>query len=313
MPPRAHANRQRDDVRFLHDADWYELPTWYDVLHAPGTADEANAVVRIARRHGPPRAREPDTPLTLLEPACGTARHLRHLARKGHGVCGVDLSAPMLDYARPLLDRAAGDRFHALAHADITDMSLLDLPQAGTFDAAFCLVNSLRHLPSDQAMTTHLRTTMDLLAPGGVYAVGLGLTVYGLEPASEDVWRGARGRLSVAQTVQYVPGEGDGSGVAEAERRERVISQLAITTPSRQVFVDHGYDLRRYDATQWSRCIDRAGLRVLAVTDEFGDPRDDWDWRAGGMGYGVFVLGRADDGPRYPRPGPAGSMAGRFD
>ncbi|GEM_PF-285806 len=275
----------------LRGEDWYHHPKWYDVLHWPGTMAECRGLERIARRFaGCTRG----GPVFAFEPGCGTARHLRGLARRGHRGVGLDLAEPMLEYGRRRLERNGAANAVRLVAGDMTDFAPADvLPEdaadsAPGFDLAFCLANSVRHLPSDDAFVRHLRCVADVLRPSGVYALGLGLTVYGLEEESEDIWRGSRGSLSVTQMVQYLP--------AEAESRtERVVSQLAVNRPQGEVFVEHGYDLRSYDGPQFAAALEAAGMQVVGAVDEEG-----WDlewagepdaWRGGEwMGYAVWLL-----------------------
>lgn len=266
------------EVVVLRGEDWYDHPQWYDILHGPGTAAEARGLERVARAYAGSKGER----LTFFEPACGTARHLRHLARMGHHTVGLDRSAAMLDYARPKLE--ALDPEARLVEGDMAAFSAAEVGVAspGGADMAFCLVNSVRHLPSDGAMVEHLRRVASCLRPGGVYALGIGLTVYGIEGESEDVWRGKRGPCEVTQMVQYLPASAE-------ERVERVVSQLAAVTPTRETHIEHSYGLRSYNGEEWGAVLDAAGMRVLGIVDEEGCDVD-WDWRGGVMGYGVFVL-----------------------
>lgn len=270
--------------------NWYDHPKWYDILHARGTAAEVSGVETIAERFAG-WVRE-DGYLNLLEPACGTARHLRVAARRGHSCWGMDRSAVMLEYAGRKLDEA-GLRA-SLLEMDMARFGIADLGLGHKrIDVAFCFINSLRHLPTDDAMVSHLTSVRRVLGPKGVYAVGIGLAAYGSEQESEDVWKGSRGRCSVTQMVQYMPPPNlvlDGEGeLIEPQRNERVISQLAIRTPQREVFVSHSFSLRTYNAEEWERVVASAGMRVVGLVDEFGDDLD-WDWRSGTPGYAVFVL-----------------------
>jgi SAM-dependent methyltransferase len=295
-------NLSRRTVETLRGADWYDHPRWYDVLHRPGTAAEARGLVRIAREHTSAPA---SGPIRFFEPACGTARHLRHLARMNHHTTGLDLAKPMLDYAANRCEaNSLGVNLH---HADMTSFTPSDVGvrarKTTGFHLAFCLANSVRHLPTDKHLAEHLRRVAQTLAPGGLYAVGIGLTEYGVEQESEDIWKGAQGSLRVTQMVQYLPAE-------PRDRRERVLSQLAVNTPTRETYVEHNYDLRSYNAAEWAAAVRAAGLRVLRVVDEDGDtifgppdrtPRlngapalDNTNaWRDGWLGYGVFLLAPA--------------------
>ena len=200
--PSKRSTRSRR-VRFIEDADWYEHPRWYDILHAQGTTGEVHGLEAIARKWC---AWDSRRALTLFEPACGTARHLRIAAARGHRVIGLDQARPMLAYAQRAFVRR--ELSGTLVQADMRsfDAKTLGLGRAESIDLAFCPVNSIRHLSTDADVIAHIRATLALLSPRGVYAIGIGLTAYGVEQPSEDVWTGARGRCRVTQVVQYLPG-----------------------------------------------------------------------------------------------------------
>ena len=282
-------------VRVIEGGDWYEHPKWYDTLHWPGTVAEVRGLERVARDWcGGEASWDGERCLRMFEPGCGTARHLRVAAERGHRVVGLDVSRAMLAYGRGRLSgRGLGGR---LVEGDMADFGCREVlgEGEGGFDLAFCLANSVRHLGvgeaagSDAAVAGHLRCVGGVLKGGGVYAVDVGLTVYGLEEETEDVWEGSRGPLRVTQVVQYLP-------ASAGERREGVVSQLAVVTPSEEAHFGHRYELRSFDGGEWSRAVEAGGMEVLGVVDEDGEvlfgPGDD-GWRRGWMGAGVFLLGR---------------------
>jgi hypothetical protein len=149
----------------------------------------------------------------------------------------------------------------------------------GSCGFAFCTINSIRHLMSDEALLAHLAEVRRALVPGGVYAVGLSVTAYGGEEPSEDTWTGARGKCRVTQVVQYEP-------ATAAERVERVFSHLTVERGEREEHYDSAYGLRSYSLEEWRAVIGRSGFEVLGVVDEEGE-----DWEAGETGYRVWVLG----------------------
>ena len=260
-------------------ADFYADPEIYDVLHAPGTRDDVSALLRTVRRLIPGRR-----PLRLLEPACGSGRFVLELASRGHACTGFDLSPVMVNYAK------ARARQHGLASAArffAGDMrTFAQGRRLGRFDAAFNLINSIRHLSSDIAMIDHLRQVRSVLRPGGVYLVGLSLCAYGFESETEDVWRGRRGPLSVSQVVQYLPPPGR-RGRA---RDERVVSHMTVTRRGHpSVHVDSTYSLRGYSLAQWRMVTARAGMAPVACLASDGrrecEPAE--------PGYFVFALSAA--------------------
>jgi SAM-dependent methyltransferase len=274
---------QREFV-VLGEQDWYRHPAWYDVLHTPGTRGEVGGLERIARRYAQP---SPTGAMTIVEPACGTGRYLRVLAGRGHRVVGIDATPEMVAYAQQRLARY-GDRARVI-EGDMTDFRM---PRGWRADFAFNPINSIRYLTSDAAMVAHLGAVRRSLRVGGVYAVGLSVCQYGAEFPSEDVWRAARGSLSVTQVVQYHPSE-------RGKRKEQVHSLLIAVTPRREAHLNTSYVLRAYSCPQWVGLVRKSGLVVAEVADEVGDPvRGGW---AGGVwkkpetaGYAIWVLRREE-------------------
>jgi len=261
----------------LHGAEWrgkvnsnmeraYPEPAIYDVLNSPGTGREVAALERVFRRYGPPPAA---APALWLEPACGTGRYLRVLRRRGYRVAGFDADDAMLEYARGRRDLDGAVLFRADMTRFTGPARRAGIP-AGGVDAAINPVNSLRHLDSDEAVITHLDAVARILKPGGVYIVGLSLTDYACLEPEEDLWTGVRGRLRVSQLVNYLPPEPG----TDRDRRETVISHLTVTRPGGERHLDHRFDLRTYDAHQWSGLVARSALRVAASCDAAGRPLD---------------------------------------
>jgi len=249
----------------------YQDPGVYDILHTPGTAEEVDGLERIAQRLVEARGAAAKT---WLEPACGSGRYLRVAAGRGHRAVGFDLNDAMVAYAKRRVRADDDARFFI---APMESFVGRDCP-AGSVGFAFNLINSFRHLMDDVSALAHLEQMSRALAPGGVYAVGLSLTSYGVEQPSEDVWSGARGRCRVTQIVQFEPG-------TAGARRERVHSHLVVTRPSGERHLDSRYELRTYNMEQWENLIARSAMREVACVDELGDDAD-----RPRMGYRVFIL-----------------------
>ncbi|MBK7403045.1 MAG: hypothetical protein IPJ41_00065 [Phycisphaerales bacterium] len=152
----------------------------------------------------------------------------------------------------------------------------------GRVTFAFNLINTIRHLPSDVAMLAHFDQMSRVLAPGGAYVVGLSLSFYGAESASEDVWVGTRKGTRVQQVVQYLPPRSEGNAKG---RRERVLSHLCITRAGEAEHRDSSYDLRTYDLRQWRTLLCASSLREVASIDEAGEACEPGDGH-----YNLFVL-----------------------
>ena len=257
----------------------YADPKAYDILHAPGTHHEVNGLEKTERRFVTGAAKKAAP--VWLEPACGSGRYLRlaaqRMQRRGRGrVIGYDLSDDMLDYARARAEKAGVGGRSTYLNADMTGSNGAIGDRSVTF--AFNPINSFRHLMSDRDVLAHLEDMARVLKPGGVYALGLGLTCYGLEPPSEDTWEGARGTLHVRQIVNYTPAD-------PKIRKETVYSHLILHTPTQTVHEPDTYHLRSYDRAQWDRLLARSAMTCVGEVDPWGN-----DEVVTEPGYGVFVL-----------------------
>ncbi|MEM1330872.1 MAG: class I SAM-dependent methyltransferase [Planctomycetota bacterium] len=255
---------------------FYDDPLIYDVLHTQGTAEDVKGLIRIATEHGLKKGLKGG----WFEPFCGTARHLRAVALHGARVTGLDLSGPMIEFAQGVFDRRGLKG--SLLTGDASCAHELAGSESHAF--AFCLINSMRHLMHGKAALAHMRSVHRLLKPGGVYAVGVNYGGFedgvALEHASEDVWKGGRGRLSVTQVVQYEP------PVEPSSRVETVRSVLDIrrgdAEPETRVSV---YTLRTYTGAQWMDLVSRSGFEHTGSVDEDGEPHD-----PGRAGYAIHLL-----------------------
>lgn len=259
----------------MKPVDFYSLPHYYDILHEPGTSAEVDGLLGIMRRF----VGDVNEPV-WIEPACGTGRYLIEAARRGVFGAGFDIMPKMVDYAR--------DRADEFGVADRTDFFVADMRSFNKSrrlrpaHLAFNLINTIRHVTSDAAMLDHFRCIAESLAPGGVYAVGISVCAYGLEPETEDVWRGKRGGVEVNQVVNYIPAFGRNGNAA---RTERVISHLTVSGKGNEEHIDSTYGLRSYDREQWRALIDKSAMEIIATTDEHG-----MDFPEPVVGYIIYIL-----------------------
>jgi SAM-dependent methyltransferase len=262
--------------------DFYADPLVYDVLHAPGTAADVRVLRRMARRFTPARKVQ-----TWLEPACGTGRYMIAAARLGVRCVGFDLSEAMVAFTRSRAREAGvGRRVRARVAAmeEFTEACGL---RPRSVDFAYNLINTIRHLPSDAAMLAHFKEVATVLREGGAYAVGVSLAAYGLEPVTEDTWKGRGRGMSVTQVVQYLPPAPGGADRRRGEgaRQERVISHVTVRRGREEAHLDSTYALRAYNLRQWEELVGRSALRIDAVVSSDGR-----DASAREPGYYVFIL-----------------------
>jgi SAM-dependent methyltransferase len=129
---------------YAQSARWYD--TIYSFKDYAAEAETLRALV-MARRPGARR---------LLDVACGTGEHLRHL-QTHFEVEGLDGSSDMLAVARAKLP---GILLHQ------ADMRSFDLGR--TFDAAICMFSAVGYLADEAELTVAARRIAGHLEPGGV-------------------------------------------------------------------------------------------------------------------------------------------------
>lgn len=248
----------------------YADPVVYDILHTPGTADESAGLL-IAERFGRIPA---DTTRCWLEPACGSGRLLRLARSRGIDTIGFDINQAMIEYASARARRTQANAHETYFTASMTDFAS-QVHRPVTF--AFNLINTIRHLGSDEEMFAHFDEISRVLAPGSVYCVGVSLSQYLLEQPSEDVWQATRGECTVRQVVQYLP--------PKEGRVEQVISHLTIERSGSEEARTSTYTLRTYSHEEWFDLIARSCMEVVEVLSPWGEVMPQRDF-----GYMLFVL-----------------------
>jgi SAM-dependent methyltransferase len=249
-------------------ADWYESPRYYDIVFEAGSTREARFLESAQRRYGLSRGRR------ALEPACGSGRLVLALARRGWNVTGLDLSEPMLAYARERIERArlratiAGAKFRArVARADMAAFRF-----AGPFDLAHCLVSTFKYLLDESGARSHLECVARALAPGGIYALGFHLSEYGARSRCRERWVERRGRTTVICNTQVWPAD-------RRSRLENVRTRLLVRERGRELRTETSWRFRAYDEHQVIRLFRSVPELEHVATYDFGydiDRPRDW-------------------------------------
>jgi SAM-dependent methyltransferase len=229
--------------------DWYDHPEIYDFSLRDETPLEAAFVEAACRKYC-------DFPVRrLLEPACGSGRLVAEMAARGYEVAGLDLNAKALAYLRKRLTRR---KLNAdVYHADMTDFSL---PRP--VDAAVCMVNSFRHLLSEEAARRHLECVAANLRPGGIYILGLHLVPPDAAEESIERWRTREGRTQVSTDLRVV-------AVDHRRRLETLQVSLRVRRGERQWRFRGRFDLRLYNATQMRALLDSVPAFELCDVFDF--------------------------------------------
>jgi SAM-dependent methyltransferase len=153
--------------------NWYDYPHYYDIAFQAYTQQEADFIEAACRKYCPFRA------CRLLEPACGTGRLITELAARDYQVTGFDVSRPGLRYLRRRLTRSR-------LYAEIFEAEMSNFRIGHPADAAYCAVNTLRHLLTEHAARGHLKCIARSLGPGGTYVLGLHLLPLGGDKEDSD-------------------------------------------------------------------------------------------------------------------------------
>ncbi|MEW6742464.1 MAG: class I SAM-dependent methyltransferase [Planctomycetota bacterium] len=228
--------------------DWYALPHYYDMVFDTDTKLEADFLEQMRHLYGRSRGHR------VLEPACGTGRLLKELARRGYRVSGFDRSPEMLTYARQRL--AAAHLPARLVQADLAAFSL-----AAHFDLAHCLVSTFKYLRTEEEARAHLRQVREALTPGGLYVLGFHLTDYDTSAKIRERWVARRGATRVICNIQTWPPR-------RKERLEQVRTRLVIEEQRQTRCFETHWDFRTYDAAEVRRLLRAVpGLELAAVYD----------------------------------------------
>jgi SAM-dependent methyltransferase len=227
----------------------YDYPKYYDLVFGSDWKAEFEFLRACFARYA-------DRPVRrVFEPACGTGRLMYRLAEDGYHTAGNDLNRAAVRFCNARLER----RGHPPA-AEVGDMS--DFQVEAPFDAAHCLINSFRHLPTEAAAQAHLQCVARALEPGGLYLLGLHLIPSAGEPIGEESWVARRGNLTVLSRLWS-------QGVDLRARQERVGMSFDVYTPTRTFRLEGESNFRTYTADQMESLLARIKTLELVATHDF--------------------------------------------
>ncbi len=222
----------------------YADPALYDLVHAEGTDDEVWLLAHLAEIHG-------CGVKTALEPACGTGRYLAGLLRRSWTVEGYDLAPGMLAFTRKRL--AGWGKRVRLARGEMSTYR----PRR-RFGMIVNVLSTFRHLMTDREALAHLTLMAGALEPGGIFILGLDLSIYGQDQPDEEVYECRQGGRRAKHILMSIP--------AEPETRRELIINFVTTEKSKKVTVlESSYDLRSYSAAELAELIGRSPLKIAAV------------------------------------------------
>jgi SAM-dependent methyltransferase len=255
--------------------DCYDAPGYWDLAFSDETLPEADFIQSVAARYL--NADEPLlNPPRILEIGCGGGRQVVELAKRGFDVVAFDLNQCCVERTQRQLRRRR-------LNAEVFCGNMTDFRLSKSVDLAHCLVNTFRHLLTEEAARTHLECVADSLRPGGIYLLGFHL----LPPdaAEEDCerWTILHRRTRVTTTIRVL-------NFSRRKRVETVRFSLKVTTPKKIIRLSTDHSLRIYRADQFRSLLRSVpSLRLLDVFDfcyDLGEPLT----LNNDLGDAVFVL-----------------------
>jgi SAM-dependent methyltransferase len=220
--------------------EWYDRAEIYDLLFSWDPHPEVAFLLGASARWGIA------SPRRILEPFCGSGRLLRALP--GRSV-GFDRNPHMVRHAA---------RHGPVLRADAARFAL----RRASFDLAHALIDSFRHLLTEDDARRHLRAVARALEPGAVYVLGLEVTgnLAGDVPAEE--WTVEREGTRVEGYVRSL-GDADPS-----TRIETVHFRMEVFAGDRHERIESFMPMRVYTPRQLEALIDGEGsFEIAAVFD----------------------------------------------
>ena len=228
----------------------YDYPRYYDLVFGSDWKAEFDFLKACFQKHCRRTVRR------VFEPACGTGRLLVKFAEGGLEVSGNDLNPHAVEFCNRRLERKGFARSVRLG-----DMSAFRLPRQ--VDAAFNMINSFRHLQTEEAAQAHLRCTAEALHKDGLYVLGLHLTPTRGPRSEEERWSARRGHLAVLSRLWTM-------NLDRKQREELVGMTFDVHTPTRHFQLAEQLVFRTYTLKQFRELLARVPQLELVETYDFG-------------------------------------------
>jgi SAM-dependent methyltransferase len=236
-------------------ANLYDFPKYYELIFGSDWKAEFDFLRDCFAKHADRDVKR------VFEPACGTGRLLVKLAQAGYEVSGNDLNEKAVNYCNDRLAR------HGLPRSVfVGDMADFRLKKKA--DAAFNMINSFRHLPTEEAAVAHFRCVAESLGRGGLYLLGMHLTPTDDDWEGEENWHARRGNLSVISELRTV-------GFDRKKRMEKLHMSFDVRTPTRHFTLVDEMHYRTYTRFQMKALFKKIPAFEVAETYDFCYDVDD--------------------------------------
>jgi len=231
------------------DASLYDFPKYYDLLFGSDWKAEYDFLLACFDHYAKCEVQR------IFEPACGTGRLLIKLGQAGYEVGGNDLNQKAVKYCNQRLKRAGLPE-----SVQIGDMA--DFRLKRKVHAAFNMINSFRHLDSEQAAESHLKCIANALTKGGLYVLGLHLTPTQGERIESEEWTARRGHLQV-NSVMWT------KDLDLEQRNEKLGMHVDVYTPTKSLRIVDEMNYRTYTAEQFGKLLATCPELEIAGVHDF--------------------------------------------
>ena len=253
----------------------YDWPQYWDLAFDDDTQLEADFIEAAARKYCSFPVRR------LLEPGCGGGRLVLELAQRGYDVSACDLSDAAVEFARARLVAAN------LTTANVVVDDMRELSCEPEADVAYCLVNTFRHLLTEDDAARHLRAVADSVRSGGLYLIGMHLLPPDADEEDSEEWSVSKGETTVNMRLD----------VAQCDRKTRMETlkfrmEVVTSDADSPLCFETDYQMRIYRAHQFEELLKRVPeFELLDVYDFWYDIEEPLQL-SDEMGDTVFVLRR---------------------
>jgi len=223
-------------------SNWYDLPRYYDLSVADETEGELAFVQGAAAKfleQSPTKK-----PLQVVEPACGTGRLTEAMTKAGFQVTAFDLNPTMVEYTQQRVAKAQSSKSRVAVKKPTVfdaDMAQFTIPQPA--DIGVCLLDSFRHLLTEDDARAHLQCMARAVRPGGIYLLGLHLLPPDADLDCTERWTNRAGSTHITTTLRVLSS-------SRRTRLEQIRISLLVREGKKAARYRDEFPLRLYTAAQ---------------------------------------------------------------
>lgn len=190
-----------------------------------------------------------NTPKTALELACGPARHLLELARRGCTGTGVDISMAMCGYA------------NFLAHEEklavnVYKHNMVSFNLQRKYDLILLLLNSVSHIIDENALRSHFESVRRHLSPTGMFIIESS-RLASKEHYGGHSWQG---------TAELGTVEVEWACEPNVER-----ARITGILDGRNIEIEEEFPMRKWLTKELIAAANTSGLALLATVGDFSE------------------------------------------